>query len=56
MIKPPIPVDELLRLETLRKLQILDTNPEERFDRVTRLAKRVFGTSNPSLKRLYGQH
>lgn len=44
MIKPPIPVDELLRLETLRNLKILDTDPEERFDRVTRLAKRIFGT------------
>lgn len=44
MIKPPTPVDELLRLETLRNLKILDTNPEERFDRVTRLAKRIFGT------------
>ena len=44
MIKPPTPVDELLRLETLRNLKILDTDPEERFDRVTRLAKRVFGT------------
>jgi len=44
MIKPPTPVDELLRLETLRNLKILDTDPEERFDRVTRLAKRIFGT------------
>lgn len=44
MIKPATPVDELLRLETLRNLKILDTNPEERFDRVTRLAKKVFGT------------
>ena len=43
-MKPPTPVDELLRLETLRNLKILDTNPEERFDRVTRLARRVFGT------------
>lgn len=43
MIKPPAPVDELLRLETLRNLKILDTDPEERFDRVTRLAKRIFG-------------
>ena len=42
MIKPPIPVDELLRLETLRKLDILDTAPEDRFDRITRLAKRIF--------------
>ncbi|MDH3750756.1 MAG: GAF domain-containing protein, partial [Gammaproteobacteria bacterium] len=44
MIEPPTPVDELLRLETLRNLKILDTDPEERFDRVTRLAKRIFGT------------
>ncbi len=44
MIKPATPVDELLRLETLRNLKILDTDPEERFDRVTRLAKRIFGT------------
>jgi len=44
MISPPTPVDELLRLETLRNLKILDTDPEERFDRVTRLAKRIFGT------------
>ncbi len=43
MIKPPTPVDELLRLETLRNLRILDTDPEERFDRVTRLAKKIFG-------------
>ena len=44
MIKPPTPVDELMRLETLRNLKILDTESEERFDRVTRLARRVFGT------------
>jgi diguanylate cyclase (GGDEF)-like protein len=44
MITPATPVDELLRLETLRNLKILDTDPEERFDRVTRLAKRIFRT------------
>jgi diguanylate cyclase (GGDEF)-like protein len=43
MIKPPIPADEFRRLETLRSLKLLDTAPEERFDRVTRLARRVFG-------------
>ena len=43
MIKPPIPADELRRLESLRILKLLDTPPEERFDRVTRLAQRVFG-------------
>lgn len=42
MIKPDKPVDELLRLETLRSLKLLDTDPEERFDRITRLAKRMF--------------
>ncbi len=43
MIKPPIPADEFRRLESLRSLKLLDTPPEERFDRVTRLAQRVFG-------------
>ncbi len=43
MIKPPIPADEFRRLESLRSLKLLDTAPEERFDRVTRLAQRVFG-------------
>ncbi len=45
MIKPAIPSDESRRLQTLRNLRILDTPPEERFDRVTRLAKQVFSTS-----------
>lgn len=43
MIKPGKPADESVRLETLRNLKLLDTKPEERFDRVTRLAKRLFG-------------
>ncbi|HVM12575.1 MAG TPA: sensor domain-containing diguanylate cyclase [Actinomycetota bacterium] len=42
MIPPPIPSDEQDRLATLHALQILDTEPEERFDRVTRLAQRLF--------------
>lgn len=42
MIEPATPVDEVLRLETLRKLDILDSAPEDRFDRITRLAKRLF--------------
>ncbi len=45
MIKPPVPVNERQRLKALRDLKILDTPTEERFDRVTRLARRVFGTS-----------
>ena len=43
MKKPDIPQDEPDRLETLRSLSILDTPPEERFDRLTRMAKRLFG-------------
>lgn len=42
MIEPPFTDDELLRLESLSALRILDTAPEERFDRITRMAKRVF--------------
>lgn len=43
MLTPPIPADETLRLATLKSLDILDTAPEERFDRLTRLARRLFG-------------
>jgi diguanylate cyclase (GGDEF)-like protein len=42
MITPPLPADEASRLESLRSLNILDTSAEERFDRLTRLAKRLF--------------
>lgn len=42
MKKPDMPPDERLQLQTLRSLHILDTPPEERFDRLTRLAKRMF--------------
>ena len=43
MKKPDIPEDDKQRLKTLRSLNILDTPPEERFDRLTRMAKRMFG-------------
>lgn len=42
MPEAKIPEDESTRLETLRSLNILDTAPEERFDRLTRVAKRTF--------------
>ncbi|MCC5873926.1 MAG: sensor domain-containing diguanylate cyclase [Gammaproteobacteria bacterium] len=42
MIEPDTPRDEQARLEALRSLSILDTPPEERFDCLTRLAKRFF--------------
>lgn len=43
MKKPDTPHNEQARLETLRSLSILDTPPEERFDRLTRMAKKLFG-------------
>ena len=39
----PLPPDEALRLAALQKLRLLDTPGEERFDRITRLAQRIFG-------------
>jgi signal transduction histidine kinase/CheY-like chemotaxis protein len=41
LIGPSVPPDEELRLRALRNLNILDTDPEERFDRLTRLAQRL---------------
>ncbi len=40
--KAPVPADEERRLASLRSLALLDTAPEERFDRITRLAARFF--------------
>ena len=42
MLPPKLPTDEQQRLKDLRALRILDTDPEERFDRLTRIAKRLF--------------
>ncbi len=42
MKEPPVPLDETVRLLSLHSLRILDSAPEERFDRVTRMAQRVF--------------
>jgi GAF domain-containing protein len=44
MIAAPMPPDEERRLAALHALNLLDTEPEERFSRITRLAQRVFGT------------
>jgi len=43
VIAPPPPDGEAARLAALQELRILDTPEEERFDRVTRLARRLFG-------------
>lgn len=42
MQKPANPLNEKSRIDTLRALNILDTSPQERFDRITRLAKKIF--------------
>lgn len=42
MLEPNIPDDESARLQALRRLALLDTGAEERFDRLTRLARFVF--------------
>ena len=41
----PMPGSEAARRQALRRLAILDTPEEARFDRITRLAARMFGTS-----------
>ena len=43
MLAAPLPADDTARVAPLRSLNLLDTPPEERFDRLTRLAKRLFG-------------
>jgi phosphoserine phosphatase RsbU/P len=43
MIAPVLPADEAERLIDLRALELLDTPPEERFDRIVQLARGVFG-------------
>lgn len=42
MIKPKLPPGESSRLQTLHSLNVLDTEAEERFDRLTRLARKLF--------------
>jgi diguanylate cyclase (GGDEF)-like protein len=42
MLKPRLTDNELQRLQLLNALQLLDTGPDERFDRLTRMAKRLF--------------
>ena len=42
MIKPQIPKNEIQRLHALHSLNILDTDSEERFDRITRVAQNLF--------------
>lgn len=41
-LRAPLPPDEPARLRALRDAGVLDSPAEERFDRITRLARRVF--------------
>lgn len=44
MLKAPIPVNEPSRMRRVQELKLLDTPPEERFNRITRLAQAYFHT------------
>jgi signal transduction histidine kinase len=44
MLKPPLPLDETARLDTLRKYDVLDTPPEAAFDDLARLVSQICGT------------
>ena len=41
MLPAPIPPDDARRLDSLSRLQLLDTPPEDRFDRITQTAQRL---------------
>jgi two-component sensor histidine kinase len=41
VIRPPLPLDELQRLIALKRYDLLDTPPEQAFDRITQLAAAV---------------
>lgn len=42
-------MSELMRQKTVDDLKIMDTPPEERFDRITRLAKQLFGVETAAV-------
>ena len=46
MQRPQVPFDETARLMSLHSLRLLDTPSEERFDRITRMAQRLFGVES----------
>ena len=47
-------IDEMARQRALDDMGILDTPPEERFDRVTRLAKQLFGVETAAINLIDG--
>jgi GAF domain-containing protein len=44
MKAPENPIDEVHRLDALRALDLLDTDPDPKFDSITNLARALFGT------------
>ena len=56
MKTPEIPANEPQRLSELHALKILNTPAEERFDRLTRLAKRLFNVSVSVVSLLDAEH
>lgn len=55
MQAPDIPGNEPRRLSALRALDVLDTPPEERFERITRVASAAFGVTT-ALVSLVDEH
>lgn len=56
MKAPEIPADEAQRLSQLRALNIMNTPAEERFDRLTRLARRLFNVPVALVSLLEADH
>ena len=52
--KADVPRDEAARQAALNALNVLDTGPEERFDRLTRLAAALFGSSVAAINLIDG--
>lgn len=55
MLTPSTPANEAARLKALEALNILDTPPEERFDRYTRLAQHILQTPIVLISLIDGQ-
>lgn len=48
-VQPPMPLDEAARLTKVRALEIIDTPADERFDRIARIARRLFGSAGATI-------
>ena len=54
--KAPVFPDEAARLAALDSFDVLDTPPEEAFERITRLTRRIFGVPIATVAFIDGQH